>query len=132
MNLAECAFLTDENIHPGVVEFLRSKKLDVVTTEEAGLQGKSDESLLHVSHKQNRIVLTHDRDFGKLAIAQLQPLVGIIFLRPGHKDADFSIKTLTAIFNANIEVQPPFIIVGQKIGKEIRIRVRTVPHTNTL
>ena len=35
---------------------------------------------LHMAHQQERVVLTHDSDLGMLAIAQVEPFTGIIYL----------------------------------------------------
>jgi hypothetical protein len=50
--------------------------------------------------------------------------VGIIYLRPGHIRADFTIKTLEAIRDNAPEVTPPFILVAERTGNTVRIRVR--------
>jgi hypothetical protein len=42
-------------------------------------------------------VVTHDADFGTLAILQNEPLVGIVYLRPGHIDAQFTVATFQAV-----------------------------------
>ena len=42
MTLAEFAFLSDENIHPEAVGFLRRLGLDVASVRELGLAGASD------------------------------------------------------------------------------------------
>ncbi len=50
--------------------------------------------------------------------------VGIIYLRPGHIRADFTIKTLGAIRDNAPDVTPPFILVAERTGDTVKIRVR--------
>ena len=50
--------------------------------------------------------------------------VGIIYLRPGHIRADFTIKTLEAIRDNAPEVTSPFILVAERTGDTVKIRVR--------
>jgi len=50
--------------------------------------------------------------------------VGIIYIRPGHIHADFTIKTLEAIRNNAPDVTPPFILVAERVGGTVKIRVR--------
>jgi hypothetical protein len=50
--------------------------------------------------------------------------IGIIYLRPGHIRADFTIKTLEAIRDNAPEVNPPFILVAERTGDNVKIRVR--------
>lgn len=107
MNLAEYPFLADENIHPEVVAHLRDNGFDLLSVIEAG-----------------RIVLTHDSDFGTLALAYQQPIVGILYVRPGHIQPSFTIDSLTAILDRTYEVTPPFIIVGTRQGRRVHIRAR--------
>jgi len=103
---------------------LRDSGLDVRTVIDEGLNARSDAEILARAHEQGRAVLTHDSDFGRLAILRREPLLGIIYLRPGHRDADFTIGTLRALQASTIDVTPPFIIVAERRGDETRVRVR--------
>lgn len=70
MTLAECAVLLDENIHPEAVAYLGRRGIDVLTVVDAGLQGAQDIDVLRYAFEMNRVVFTHDSDFGYLAIAR--------------------------------------------------------------
>jgi hypothetical protein len=50
--------------------------------------------------------------------------IGIIYIRPGHIRADFTVKTLEAIRDNAPEVMPPFILVAERTGDTVKIRVR--------
>jgi len=115
-----------QNIHPEVVAFLRGRGLDAASVEELGLASAADRLILQTALETNRIVLTHDSDFGFLAIATGQPILGIVFLRPGHVQADFTIRTLDAIFEAKIDVTPPFLVVAVRSRDKVRIRTRSL------
>ena len=71
----------------------------------------------------NRVVLTHDSGFGGMAVFGAK-FIGIIYLRPGHIQADFTVKTLEAIRDNAPEVTPPFILVAERTGDTVKIRVR--------
>jgi predicted nuclease of predicted toxin-antitoxin system len=73
--------LTDENISPRVVSFLRRKGLDVIDVKEQGWQGSADKFLMAAAWEEKRFILTHDADFGTLAINEGVPCYGIIYLR---------------------------------------------------
>ncbi len=118
------ALLADENIHPAVVAYLRQQSYDVQSVAEEGLKGQSDVALLRHAHKLQRVVLTHDSDFGTLAVLQGEPFTGIIYLRPGHIKAEFTIKTLQALTNRSPDVKSPFIVVAEQTKQSVRIRVR--------
>jgi len=115
--------LADENVHPDVIVFLRKAGLDVESVSEQGKFGISDTQVLQAATKAGRVVLTHDSDFGGLALMGAQ-FVGIVYVRPGHIHADFTIKTLEAIRDNAPEVTPPFILVAERTGDTVKIRVR--------
>lgn len=117
-------FLTDENILPEIVAFLRNLKYDVLDIKESGLSGKSDEFIYDLANNQKRIILTHDSDFGRLLFLNAYKSSGIIYLRPGHFNAQFTIKSLTVLFEKKIQAKTPFIITVENNLKTIKIRIR--------
>lgn len=56
-------FLTDENVATSVVLALRQAGYDVVDVKERGWFGQSDKVLTRFAAQDNRIILTHDKDF---------------------------------------------------------------------
>jgi predicted nuclease of predicted toxin-antitoxin system len=116
--------LTDENIHPHVVAVLRQRGKDVLTVIEAGLGGQSDTNVLAHATKHGRVVVTHDSDFGQLAVHAGEPSVGIIYLRPGHIEPHFTLQSLEAIETTIPSMQPGFILVAEHRTGRVRIRVR--------
>ena len=124
MKVSQFAFLADQNIHPEVVTFLAGCGLDVVTAESLGLAAVSDASMLHAAHRANRVVITHDSDFGALAVARGEPIVGIVYLRPGHITAGYTVASLTVLLDADLEVRPPFLLVADRRQSKVRLRLR--------
>jgi len=115
--------LADENVHPDVIVFLREAGLDVESISEQGKFGLPDGSVLQQANESSRVVLTHDSDFGGMAVLGAE-FTGIIYLRPGHIQAVFTIKTLEAIRDNAPDVTPPFILVAERTGDTVKIRVR--------
>ncbi len=126
MRLSDFPLLTDENVHPAVVAELRAMGRDVLDVRESGWRGSADARLLQLAHRLGRVVLTHNKDFGALSIARLEPLVGVVFLRPGHIDPQFTVETLRLLFAGNPEVAPPFFLVAKRTGNAVVIRVRNL------
>jgi len=120
----EFPLLADENINPEVVLGLRALGKDVATAVGEGLCGRTDVEVLRLAHTQGRVVLTHDSDFGTLAIHAGEPVTGIIYLRPGNITASFVLDMLTAIESAGMEVAAPFIVVAERKQTTLRVRVR--------
>jgi predicted nuclease of predicted toxin-antitoxin system len=115
--------LADENVHPDVIVFLRETGSDVQSIFEQGKLGLPDTQVLQQATETGRVVLTHDSDFGGLALMGTQ-FIGIMYIRPGHIRADFTIKTLEAIRDNAPDVEPPFILVAERTGDMVKIRVR--------
>jgi predicted nuclease of predicted toxin-antitoxin system len=124
VKLREFRLLTDENVDPGVVGFLRSSRFDVLDVCEAGLRGSIDADLLRLAVSEQRVVVTHDPDFGTLAILGGEPVVGIVYLRPGHIRPEFTIESVQTLLKSDPDLDEPFIVVVQRRGQHVTIRVR--------
>ncbi len=116
--------IADENIHPDVIAFLRKEGNDVRSVAEEGLLGQNDLTILRHAHREKRIVITHDSDFGTLAIAHGEPFIGIIYLRPGHIRAELTIRSLRSMFLRLPDLIPPFIVVAEYREQQMKIRLR--------
>ena len=116
--------LADESISPEVIAGLRHHGWDVAGVVERGLAGSSDVVVLRSAVGEGRVVVTHDSDFGTLAIRGGEPVVGIVYLRPGHIVAARVLEQVDAIRELAIEAEPPFLVVAQRRGDQIRVRLR--------
>ena len=81
MKALDFPILTDENVHPEIIEFLRKAGLDIDSIAEQGKFGLSDAEILRQATQSGRVVLTHDSDFGGLALMGLNLLESSIFGR---------------------------------------------------
>ncbi len=123
MKALDFPLLADENVHPEVIDFLRKAGLDVMSVSEQGQYGLPDSQVLRQATEAGRVVLTHDSDFGGLALMGAQ-FIGIIYIRPGHIRTEFTTKTIEAVRDNAPEVTPPFILVAERTGDTVKIRVR--------
>jgi predicted nuclease of predicted toxin-antitoxin system len=126
LKLRDFPLLSDENLDPDVVAHLRQAGFDVLDVVEAGLRGSIDVDLLRLATPQGRVIVSHDTDFGKLAILQNEPLIGLMFLRPGHIDPQFTVATIQAVLSLDPEVSTPFILVAKRTGNRVIVRVRSL------
>ncbi len=60
-------FHLDEHIDPDVARALRRYGIDVTTTVEAGLRTLNDLAQLEFATREQRVLVTHDADFIRLA-----------------------------------------------------------------
>ena len=74
-------WLADENIPAGVVVWLRDEGHDVVWMVET-FRGESDLAVLARARREDRILITLDRDFGELVfLRSAPPPAGIVYVR---------------------------------------------------
>ncbi len=126
MNVRYFDILTDENVAAETVSFFRQLNFNVLDVKEEQWMGKADIELLNIAYKRNRIVVTHDSDFGKIIFTQAIPFVGIIYLRPGHFLPEVSQRSINAILQSQLDVSPSFILVAENNGKTVKLRYREV------
>ena len=120
MKLQSIKFLTDENISPKVVKSLRNLGYDVLDIKEQQWCGKNDEAILNIAFQDQRFIITHDADFGTLAINEEKEYYGIFYIRLRNlKPADV-VKVCETVLQMDIEVFPGTIVVIE----ETKIRIR--------
>ena len=124
MRVRAFPFLADENVHPDVIQWLVQEGCTVTPVRDLNLTGRPDHEILAAAIAENRVVVTHDSDFGALAVARMQPIIGIVYLRPGHISAEFTIETLRTLFASPLDLRPPFVLVAIRTADKVRVRVR--------
>jgi len=78
-------FYMDHNIQGAVVEALRARGVDCITTAEDGTTTLDDDALLDRATELGRVLVTHDKDFFAIHAARLsagQQIGGIIHSLP--------------------------------------------------
>ncbi len=106
--------LADENIPRTAIITLREKGYDVVSVWELS-PGMSDEEVVELGIKERRIIISFDKDFGRIAL--LKPNIpGVILLRiPPLNPAYIAERILSALSS-----------VDNPYGKLIIIRKMTI------
>jgi predicted nuclease of predicted toxin-antitoxin system len=74
-------FLLDMGISPRTAEYLRGLGHNAVHLVEQHLHRLPDPQIIEKARSENRIILTHDLDFGSLMAASRQQLPSIIIFR---------------------------------------------------
>jgi predicted nuclease of predicted toxin-antitoxin system len=126
LNLRDFALFTDENIHAEVVAFLRGEGFDVRDVKESGLFGADDLDLIRLAFADRRVFLTHDGDFGALAVVSGEPVIGLVYLRPGHISPAFTVETLRVLLGQPLHLNPPFLLVAERTASTVRVRIRNL------
>jgi predicted nuclease of predicted toxin-antitoxin system len=73
-------FLADESCDFAVVRALRASGYDITAVSEITPRAK-DSNVISLAVREERILLTEDKDFGRLVYAHGQKTLGVIFLR---------------------------------------------------
>jgi predicted nuclease of predicted toxin-antitoxin system len=72
--------LADENIDRPIVAWLRGQGHDVVEAATAAPEA-ADADLIAMSRREDRILITFDRDIGRLVQSDTAPHPGVVYLR---------------------------------------------------
>jgi predicted nuclease of predicted toxin-antitoxin system len=95
--------IADENIFRGLIKSLRTEGYDVISIFEF-YRGMDDPSIAAFSLNPPRIVITEDKDFGKLVFEDKADVTGIIFLRFLNTEKSLIInKLLSFLENENLQ-----------------------------
>lgn len=73
-------FMADESCDFAVVRALREAGHDVLYVSEMS-PGAEDNAVIERAHAERRVVLTEDRDFGRLVFAAARPATGVVYMR---------------------------------------------------
>lgn len=87
----------DEHVDPAVALGLMRRGIDVTTTNQAGLEGGSDDAHLAFALEQRRVVFSQDDDFLHLAVSGV-PHAGVIYNQQGNKSIGQIIEFLELVF----------------------------------
>lgn len=115
-------YLADENVHSGIVAWLRGQGLDVKWSAETQ-RGWSDADLLSLATREQRIIITDDLDFGDLVFHQRSPALGVVILRLQASTIAQRLDRLNQVWAAlHGEFSGRFVVITKD-----RVRVRALP-----
>lgn len=110
--------LTDENIAKSLVKALREKGYDVKDIKEENLFGISDREVIKKAKEDDRIILTHDTDFGNLLNYPLQSHQGVVLIRYRNQSPHYVIARLIPLLDTiKNKVKGSLIIVTEDLVK---------------
>ena len=117
-------FLLDMGLAQSTATFLQSQGHDAVHLRDQGLQRLPDEEVIEKARQEERIILTHDLDFGRLVALSQKPLPSVVTFRLDDMKPAVVNHFLTETL-ARFEME---LIVGALVSvNEQAIRARTLP-----
>ena len=108
-------FLIDQNLGRKFTNLLNQAGYDGIFIKDLLLKA-SDEDVLSLAEHESRIVVTNDKDFGKLIFKLSRPSAGVILLRISSTDPE---TRFAIIKGALHKAEGKFIVV-----KDGQIRIR--------
>lgn len=117
-------FLVNENVTATVIAGLRQRGEDVLSVKES-MRSDDDVVILARAQAEERIVVTHDKDFGELAFrCQLPAACGVILFRLAPCDRDMANARILEALESRSDWAGHFSVVT---GDRIRVRPLSVP-----
>jgi predicted nuclease of predicted toxin-antitoxin system len=112
-------WLADECIDAGTVRRLRAEGHDVAYIAEFDA-GATDAEIVGLAHRESRVLLTEDKDFGELVFRRRMPCRGLVLLRlPPHMTLLKWTRLQAAIARFAEDLATRFLVV-----EETRMRSR--------
>ncbi len=112
-------FLLDEGLPFRLGSHLASEGHDVTAIGPDHPHALADREILAIAHREGRIVLTNDKDFGDLVFRDRLPHAGVILFRLGYVPLPVRIAHLERVLTEHADRLDRFIVVtprGIRVG----------------
>ena len=118
-------FLLDQNVSPQLVVELAAFGHDAVHVRELGMSRSLDVEILELAHREGRVIVSSDTDFGELLARTNTPLPSVVLLR---RQGERRAAQIAALLEANLEAVADDLDAGAIVVLEAeRIRIRRLP-----
>jgi predicted nuclease of predicted toxin-antitoxin system len=105
-------FLADESCDFTVVRALRAAGHDVSAVTDLSPRAE-DSTVIDLAVRDHRILLTEDKDFGRLVYAQAQPSEGVILIRfPANARTTLRKAVLDVILEKGDQLRGRFVVLA--------------------
>lgn len=114
-------FLADENISQKIVNLLKTNNVDVISIKQLS-PGLSDETVLSIANKEQRVLLTFDSDFAELVFRQKMKAKGVILLKFTPQSAQHVAEVILNTLKSYPEVEGHFVIIRKNRVRVLRLK----------
>ena len=109
--MSELRFLADESCDFNVVRALRGEGFDVLAVGEY-MQRSVDSELIEQAYREDRILITEDKDVGWLVFASHSVSAGVILIRfPGNARRTLTQSVLQLVQDHAADLPNAFVVV---------------------
>lgn len=112
--------MVDEDLGLKVPRFLAELGFDIKAAKEVA-QGKTDREILQLANKENRILITLDKDFGKLVFKEKLVHTGVIFLRLRDESVENKKKVLLKVLRSGKKFEGRFTVIRDRTRRAAHI-----------
>jgi len=88
----------DQDVYAATRNVLEAEGHDVLTARDAELSRAEDSQLLRVAHEEGRLLVTRDRDFGRLVFVD-DAYPGVLYLRMTPTNLEWVHRELLEVLN---------------------------------
>jgi len=114
--------IVNENVTRTVIDELRKRGHDVLSVKES-MRGAGDDVILARAEAEQRLVVTHDKDFGELAFRfRLPATCGIVLFRLSGSEPDADNQRILDVLESRTDWAGHFSVVTDD-----RVRMRPLP-----
>lgn len=106
-------FLVNASSDARLVPHLRDLGHDVTRVGTDYPASLADADILALAHREERVLVTDDRDFGELVFVRRQPHAGVIFLRLETTKLAVRVERLDHVLSAYTDQLDRFLVVSQ-------------------
>ncbi len=107
-------FLIDESADARLAVHLRSLGHDVTLVTADYAPSTTDDEILRIAVREQRILITFDRDFGELVFKHHQPHAEILYFRLGPIDLAVEISRLEHVLTTYVDRLDHFLTVTRR------------------
>jgi predicted nuclease of predicted toxin-antitoxin system len=109
--LKEITFLADESCDFLIVRKLRLAEYDVLSVAES-FPSASDQQVLEHAIKEERILITEDKDFGEWVFAHGEKIAGVVLIRfPGSARARLGEEIMLLVNDHGSKLKKCFVVL---------------------
>ena len=111
MNSPDLRFLADEGCDFAVVRALRGAGYDVAAVSESRIRS-DDSQVIERAYREERILLTEDKDFGWLVLVSHKDAIGVVLIRfPSNARLSLPGAMVRLAVEHNEELRGAFVVL---------------------
>ncbi len=116
-------FLANVNIERPIIEFLSAKGIDVKSVANIN-KYMTDDNVCELANREQRIILTNDKDFGEIVFFQKKIVWGLVLLRIKGQNVEEKIVRLENLLTKySDKIINHFVVVSKEKIRFITLEV---------